>query len=168
MADFYRVNGTVGTLGTFVSLIGKQPAAYGIKLVGASGPGNVYTETGPNDALAGIFRTISANATILAYQVENAASASTPANVSIMLEAPNTFSATDLQNIIRGGGNGAGYAGGAEGPGAGGAGGLGYISTYTVQPGTAFSIVVGGTATNSTICLTSSLALIIVKVKHNS
>jgi hypothetical protein len=111
MADFYRTNGTVGSLGTFVSFIGKQPTAYGIRLAGAGGAANVYTETGPNDALAGIFKSISANATILAYQVENAASSSTPANVSLLLEAPVTFSATDLQNIIRGGGNGAGWYG---------------------------------------------------------
>jgi hypothetical protein len=115
MADFYRVNGTTlpNGFGTFVSFIGKQPTAYGVKLAGASGAANVYTETGPNDALAGIFKTISANATILGYQVENAGSSSTPANVSILLEAPSEFTATNIQNIIRGGGNGAGWYGNA-------------------------------------------------------
>jgi hypothetical protein len=113
MADFYRTSGNVspGGLGTFISFIGKTPKCYGIKLVGAAGPGNVYTETGPNDALAGIFKTLSANATILAYQIENAASASTPANLSVMLEAPATLTATNVRDIIRGGGNGAGWYG---------------------------------------------------------
>ena len=113
MAEFYRTNGTVipGGFGSFVSFIGKQPTAYGIKLAGATGAANVYTETGPNDALQGIFKAISANATILGYQIENAGSASTPANVSLLLEAPVEFSATNVRDIIRGGGNGAGWYG---------------------------------------------------------
>jgi hypothetical protein len=105
MADFYRVNGTAGPMGTFISFIGKQTTAYGIRIAGASGAANLYNELGPNDALQGILKAISANATILAYQLEDASQSATPANLSVMLEAPATFSATDLQNIIRGGGS---------------------------------------------------------------
>jgi hypothetical protein len=104
MADFYRVNGTVGTIGTFVSFIGKQPTCYGIKVAGTAGAKDVSAELGPNDAVAGILKAISANATILAYQIENNSSG----NISLMLEAPVEFSATNIRDIIRNSGNGAG------------------------------------------------------------
>ena len=104
MADFYRTNGTVGTIGTFVSFIGKTPTCYGVKIAGTAGQKDVSAELGPNDALQGIFKAISANATILGYQIEDNATG----NISLMLEAPQTFTATNLRDIIRTGGNGAG------------------------------------------------------------
>ena len=104
MADFYRVNGTVGTIGTFVSFMGKQPTCYGIKVAGTAGAKDVSAELGPNDAVAGILKAISANATILGYQIEDNATG----NISLMLEAPQTFTATNLRDIIRNSGNGAG------------------------------------------------------------
>jgi hypothetical protein len=109
MADFYRTNGTVGTIGTFVSFIGKTPTCYGIKIAGTAGAKDVSSELGPNDAVAGILKAISANATILGYQIEN----NSTGNVSVMIEAPDTFSATNLRDIIRSGGNGAGGYGNA-------------------------------------------------------
>jgi hypothetical protein len=107
MADFYRVNGSAGSLGSFVSFIGKTPKCYGVKLAGADGARDLTAEMGVNGALGGVFRQISANATILAYQVEN----NTSANVSIMLEAPSELTATNIRDIIRNGGNGAGWYG---------------------------------------------------------
>jgi hypothetical protein len=107
MADFYRTNGSAGSLGSFVSFIGKTPKCYGIKLAGAAGAVDLTNEMGVNGALGGIFRQLSANATILAYQVEN----NTTANVSIMLEAPATLTATNIRDIIRNGGNGGGWYG---------------------------------------------------------
>jgi hypothetical protein len=104
MADFYRTNGTVGTIGTFVSFIGKTPTGYGVKSAGTAGQKDVSAELGPNDALQGIFKAISANATILGYQIENNATG----NISLMVEAPPTFSAANMQAIIRTSGNGAG------------------------------------------------------------
>ena len=107
MADFYRTNGSAGSLGSFVSFIGKTPKCYGIRLAGADGARDLTNEMSVNGALGGIFRSLSANATILAYQVEN----NTTANVSIMLEAPADFTATNVRDIIRGGGNGGGWYG---------------------------------------------------------
>ena len=106
MAEFYRVNGNVSPdgMGTFVSFIGKQPTCYGIRLVGTAGAKDVSAELGPNDAVAGIFRAISANATILGYQIEN----NSTGNISLMIEAPPTFTAANMQAIIRTSGNGAG------------------------------------------------------------
>jgi len=107
MAEFYRTNGSTGSLGDFVSFIGKTPKCYGVKLAGADGARDLTNEMGVNGALGGIFRQLSANATILAYQVEN----NTSANVSIMLEAPATLTATNIRDIIRNGGNGGGWYG---------------------------------------------------------
>ena len=104
MADFYRTNGTVGTIGTFVSFMGKQPTCYGIKVAGTAGAKDVSAELGPNDAVAGILKAISANATILAYQIEN----NSTGNISLMLEAPVEFTATNIRDIILNSGNGAG------------------------------------------------------------
>ena len=106
MADFYRTNGNVtpGGLGTFVSFIGKQPTCYGVRVVGTAGSKDVSAELGPNDAVAGIFRAISANATILGYQIED----NSTGNISLMLEAPQTFTAANMQALIRNSGNGAG------------------------------------------------------------
>jgi len=107
MAEFYRTNGDAGSLGTFVSFIGKTPKCYGIKLAGALGAANLAAEMGTNGAFAGILRQITSNATVLAYQVEN----NTTANVSIMLEAPSHFTATEIRDMIRNGGNGGGWYG---------------------------------------------------------
>jgi hypothetical protein len=109
MADFYRTSGNVtpGGMGTFVSFIGKTPTCYGIRLIGAGGAGDVTTELGPNDAVAGILRAISANATVLGYQIES----NSTGNVSLLLEAPATFTATNVRDIIRNSGNGAGWYG---------------------------------------------------------
>jgi hypothetical protein len=106
MADFYRTSGNVtpGGMGTFVSFMGKQPTCYGIKVAGTAGAKDVSAELGPNDAVAGILKAISANATILAYQIEN----NSTGNISLMLEAPVEFTATNIRDIIRNSGNGAG------------------------------------------------------------
>ena len=108
MADLYRVNGSVGTIGTFVSLIGKTPKCYGIRLqTGAGVGGNLQPELGPNDAVQGIFKRLTGNATILAYQIEPG----TTGNVSVMFEAPSELTATQIRDIIRTGGNGGGWYG---------------------------------------------------------
>jgi len=107
MADFYRTNGSTGSLGDFVSFIGKTPKCYGVRLIGADSARNLTNEMGVNGALGGVFRQLSSNATILAYQVEN----NTTGNVSIMLEAPATLTATQIRDIIRTGGNGGGWYG---------------------------------------------------------
>ena len=105
MADFYRSNGTSGSLGTFVSFIGKTPKAFGIRLSGtALGGTNLTNEFGPEGAFAGILKAISSNVTVLAYQVEN----NTTGNVSILLEGGDFLTAANIQSIIRTGGNGAG------------------------------------------------------------
>lgn len=104
MADFYRSNGSVGTIGTFVSLIGKQPKCYGIRIAGTAGAKDISAELGPEGAVQGIFKSISANATILGYQIENNSSG----NVSLLIEAPVDLTAANMQAIIRSGGNGAG------------------------------------------------------------
>jgi hypothetical protein len=106
MAEFYRVNGNVTPdgMGTFVSFIGKTPKCYGIKVVGTAGAKDVSAELGPNDAVAGILRAISSNATVLGYQIENNATG----NISLLVEAPATLTAANMQAIIRTSGNGAG------------------------------------------------------------
>ena len=105
MADFYRSNGTSGSKGTFVSLIGKTPKAFGIRLSGtAVGGTDLTNEFGPEGAFAGILKAISSNISILAYQVENTSTG----NVSILVEGGDFLTNTNLQNIIRTGGNGAG------------------------------------------------------------
>jgi hypothetical protein len=83
MADFYRTNGSAGSLGSFVSFIGKTPKCYGIKLAGADGARDLTAEMGVNGALG----------------------------VSIMLEAPSELTATNIRDIIRNGGNGGGWYG---------------------------------------------------------
>lgn len=107
MADLYRVNGNVspGGVGTFVSFIGKTPKAFGIRFSGtALGGADLRSELGPEGAVQGIFKAISSNVTILGYQIENTATG----NVSVLLEGADFLTATNLQNIIRTGGNGAG------------------------------------------------------------
>ena len=104
MADFYRSNGTAGPIGTFVSFIGKTPKAFGIRVAGTAGAKDLSSELGPNDAFQGILKAISANATVLAYQVEN----NSTGNVSIMIEGGDQLTAANIQAIIRTGGNGAG------------------------------------------------------------
>jgi hypothetical protein len=104
MADFYRTNGSVGSIGTFVSFIGKTPKAFGIKVAGTAGAKDVSGELGPNDAMQGIFKALSSNATILAYQIEN----NSTGNVSVLLEGADNLTANNIRDIIRNGGNGAG------------------------------------------------------------
>ena len=107
MAEIYRSNGDVGTIGTFVSFIGKTPKCYGIRILGASTAGNLKAELGPNDAVQGIFKRLTGNATILGYQIENVATG----NLSVMFEAPSELTAAQIQNIIVTGGNGGGWYG---------------------------------------------------------
>ena len=106
MADLYRVNGNVSPagLGTFVSFIGKTPKAFGLRVFGTVGAKDISAELGPQGAVQDIFKAISANATILGYQIEN----NSTGNVSILMEGADFLTATNLQNIIRTGGNGAG------------------------------------------------------------
>jgi hypothetical protein len=104
MADFYRTNGSVGTIGTFVSLIGKTPKAFGIRIAGTAGQKDVSGELGVNGAVQDIFKMLSANATILGYQIEN----NSTGNVSVLIEGGDNLSAATVQSIIRTGGNGAG------------------------------------------------------------
>ena len=108
MAEVYRSNGDVGTIGTFVSFIGKQPTCYGIRVQSTGGVGaNLQPELGPNDAMQGIIKRLTGNATVLGYQIENVGTG----NVSLMLEAPSELTATQIRDIIRTGGNGAGWYG---------------------------------------------------------
>lgn len=104
MADFYRSNGNVGAIGTFVSFISKAPKAFGVRVVGSSGAKDVSAELGPEGAVQGILKAISANATVLGYQIEN----NSTGNVSILIEGGDHLTAANIQSIIRTGGNGAG------------------------------------------------------------
>jgi len=123
MADFYRVNGSVGAVGDgkgFIStaagasFIGKFPIALAIVIQdGSLNKANLQAELGVNYAVEGILKAISANTTILAYQIE----ANTNGNLSLLLEGAEGLSSTDagiasiVQSMIRNGGNGAGYYG---------------------------------------------------------
>lgn len=104
MADFYRTNGSAGTIGTFVSFIGKTPKAFGLRVVGTTGPKDLSSELGVNGSFQDILKTVSSNITVLGYQVEN----NSNGNVSILIEGGDYVTATNLQAIIRTGGNGAG------------------------------------------------------------
>jgi len=104
MADFYRTNGNVGTVGTFVSFIGKTPKAFGLRVVGTAGPTSLVGELGVNGAMQDILKTVSSNITVLGFQVESG----TNGNVSLLIEGGDYVTATNLQAIIRTGGNGAG------------------------------------------------------------
>jgi hypothetical protein len=116
MAEIYRTNGNVGAVGygtSFLStavgasFIGKNLLALGVRVVGAAGPANLQAEAGVNGAVAGILRSVSANTTVLAYQLEPG----TTGNLSLLLEGATHLTATDIQNTIKGGGNGAGWYG---------------------------------------------------------
>lgn len=102
MAEIYRKNGDVGAIGTFVSFIGKTPKCYGIKLLSndLSTAANLQPELGPNDAVQGIMKRLTGNATILGYQIENV----NTGNLSVMFEAPSELTATQIRDIIRTGG----------------------------------------------------------------
>lgn len=123
MADFYRVNGSVGAVNDgkgFIStaagasFIGKFPVALAVVIQdGSLTKANLQAELGVNYAVEGILKAIAANTTILAYQVE----ANTNGNLSVLLEGAEGLSSTDagiastVQNMIRNGGNGGGYYG---------------------------------------------------------
>lgn len=104
MAQIYRTNGGVGTIGTFVSFIGKTPKAFGIRIAGTAGAKDVSGELGAEGAMQDIFKAISSNVTILGYQIEN----NSTGNVSVLVEGGSHLSAADMQAMIRTGGNGAG------------------------------------------------------------
>ena len=113
MAEIYRVNGNVGAINDgkgFIStavgasFIGKALKAFSIRVVGTAGPKDLSTELGVNGAFQDMLKTISANTTVLAYQVEP----NSTGNVSILLEGADYLTYTNIQNIIRTGGNGAG------------------------------------------------------------
>jgi len=120
MATIYRVNGNVGAVGDIygqgfagattqvsASFIGKAPLAVGIRVAGATGQTNLQAEAGVNGAVEGILKSITGNSTILAYQLEPG----TTGNLSVLLEGASSLAASDIQAIIRGGGNGAGWYG---------------------------------------------------------
>ena len=123
MADFYRVNGNVGVIGDgkgFVttaagaSFIGKFPVALAMYIAsGTNSAQNLASELGVNYAVEGIFKALSANTTVLAYQVEPGSNG----NISVLLEGAAGLGSTDsaiastVQSMIRNGGNGAGYYG---------------------------------------------------------
>jgi len=121
MADFYRVNGNVGVVGDgkgFIStsagasFIGKQPVALAGYIAGAGGAATDLTnELGVNLGVEGILRALSANITVLAYQIETGSGG----NISLLLEGAAGYATTDagiasaVQAIVRNGGNGSGY-----------------------------------------------------------
>ena len=123
MADFYRVNGNVGAIGDgkgFIStaagasFIGKFPVALAMYVAsGAGSAQNLANELGVNLTVEGIFKAISANTTVLAYQVE----AGSSGNISVLLEGAAGLGSSDaaiastVQSMIRNGGNGAGFYG---------------------------------------------------------
>lgn len=123
MADFYRVNGNVGLVGDgkgFIStaagasFIGKQPVAIAGYIAGAGGSAtSLASELGVNLAVEGILKAISSNVTVLAYQIE----AGSGGNISLLIEGGAGYASTDagiatnIQNIVRNGGNGSGYYG---------------------------------------------------------
>jgi len=123
MADFYRVNGNVGLIGDgkgFIStvagasFIGKQPVALAGYIAGSGGAATDLTnELGVNLGVEGIMKALSSNVTVLAYQIETG----TGGNISLLLEGAAGYATTDagvataVQNIVRNGGNGAGYYG---------------------------------------------------------
>lgn len=124
MAILYRTNGNVGSVGDVygggfagattqvsASFIGKQLLAVGVRVVGAGGPANLQAEASVNGAVEGILKAVTGNSTILAYQLEPG----TTGNLSLLLEGASNLSSTDIQNIIRGGGNGAGWYGNTNG-----------------------------------------------------
>ena len=116
MADFYRVNGNAGAIGdgkgwvstaAGASFIGKEPLALAVVVKGAGSVTDVSNELGVNGAVADILRTISANTTVLAYQVEPV----NTGNVSLILEGADGLTASTVASMIRAGGNGAGWYG---------------------------------------------------------
>ena len=123
MADFYRVNGNVGLVGDgkgFIttaagaSFIGKQPVALAGYIAGSGGAATDLTsELGVNLGVEGILKTLSANITVLAYQIETGSGG----NISLLLEGAAGYATTDagiasaVQAIVRNGGNGSGYYG---------------------------------------------------------
>ena len=116
MADFYRVNGNVGLIGDgkgFIStaagasFIGKQPVAIaGYIADGSNSAQSLANELGVNGAVEGILKAISANVTVLAYQIE----AGSSGNISLLLEGAAGLSSTDagiasaIQTIVSGNG----------------------------------------------------------------
>ena len=99
MADFYRVNGTAGTAGTFQSFIGKTPKCFGGWIAnGSNSAQNLSSEVAVNLAVPAILTALESNTTVLAYQIENVSSG----NISVMLEGASHLTASDIQGIIRG------------------------------------------------------------------
>ena len=99
MADFYRINGTSGTIGSFQSFIGKTPKCFGGWIANGSNTAqDLRTEVAVNLAGPAILTALESNTTVLAYQIENVAGG----NISVMLEGASHLTAADVQGIIRG------------------------------------------------------------------
>ena len=109
MADFYRTNGSVGSVGDgkgFVStaigasFIGKTPLAVAGYIAASGGSAqDIRTENTVNLAIPGIVNVLESNVTVLAYQIEP----TTGGNISLLLEGGSHLAASDIQSIVRGG-----------------------------------------------------------------
>ena len=93
---------------------GSSIGGAGGNLSGAGGTASsLASELGVNLAVEGILKAISANVTVLAYQIE----AGSGGNISLLIEGGAGYASTDagiatnVQNIVRNGGNGSGYYG---------------------------------------------------------
>lgn len=101
MADFYRTNGNAGVVGDgkgFVStaigasFIGKFPVALAGYIAASGGTAqDIRTESAVNLAIPAILSAISANVTVLAYQVEP----SSGGNISLLLEGAQGLASSD-------------------------------------------------------------------------
>lgn len=106
MAEVTRVNGDVlsgvnqnTAVGGLVSFNGSQPVAFGIVVKNGSGEAqDIRTEGQAGESIEAILFAILTKATIVYYQVENAASG----QISVMLEANGGgWTAATLQTAIR-------------------------------------------------------------------
>jgi hypothetical protein len=110
MADFYRVNGNAGVVGDgkgFIttaigaSFIGKFPVALAGYIAASGGSAqDLRSESGVNNAIPAILSAISANVTVLAYQVE----ASSGGNISLLLEGAQGLASSDagIASVVQG------------------------------------------------------------------
>jgi hypothetical protein len=102
MANLTHVNGDAGTVGTFVSFIGKVPMAFALIVKNTAGAAqNITAETAADNAIPAILRGLELNATVLAYQVENAATG----QISVLLEGVAGLTAANIQTSIQSLGN---------------------------------------------------------------
>jgi hypothetical protein len=103
MADFYRVHGGAGEVDTFYNFMGKTLKAFAIQVRdGSNNPVDLSGQMGPNGAVPAIINALEGNASVVAYQVNNATENGL---ISVLLETAEQHTASMVAGIVASAGN---------------------------------------------------------------